>query len=175
MGLYGFAFNFGNIITIVGTAFNVTVSVYIFQHLKEGYDRSKKSLDVMSKRLILMYLIVTIIIIVGCHMFIPMLFPNYVGSLSFIVPLSISALSICLYMTYVNYLFYYVRTRQLMYITLSLSLVQVLLSLIFTKYGAVWTATISAVISFLIFMLVYLYSQKTLVIESKKLESLNEL
>lgn len=162
VGLYGFAFNFANIITIIGSSFNSAYSVYQFQQLSNKTENTKKNLRKISKVMLLFYALVTAIIVAGCYIFIPLLFPNYVGALPFILPLGLSALFICYYLVYVNYLFYYEKTKVLMYITTSFSVIQLLLSLMITRFGAIWTAYISAFISFCIFAFVYKYSEQVL-------------
>ena len=162
VGLYGFAFNFANIITIIGGSFNSAYSVYQFQQLSCKTEQTWPNLKKISKIMLLFYALITSFIVIGCYIFIPMLFPNYSDSLPFVLPLSLSALFICYYMVYVNYLFYYEKTKKLMYITTSFSTIQLLVSLFVTRYGAIWTAYVSAVISFCIFFVVYRYSQNLL-------------
>lgn len=160
VGLYGFAFNFANIITIVGSSFNSAFSVYQFQQLSDNAEKDWSNLKKISKAMLVFYALVTLIIVLGCYIYIPILFPNYMESLPFVLPLSLSALFICYYMVYVNYLFYYEKTRSLMFITTSFSIIQLLLSLLITRFGAIWTAYISAFISFCIFIFVYIYAKK---------------
>lgn len=162
VGLYGFAFNFANIITIIGSSFNSAYSVYQFQQLSNKTENTRKNLRKISRVMLLFYGLVTAIIVAGCYIFIPILFPKYTGALPFILPLGLSALFICYYMVYVNYLFYYEKTKVLMYITTSFSVIQLLLSLLITRFGAIWTAYISAFISFCIFFFVYKYSGRVL-------------
>jgi len=162
VGLYGFAFNFANIITIIGTSFNSAYSVYQFQQLSDRTEKTWKNLKRISRVMLTFYAVVTGLIVAGCYVFIPILFPKYTDSLPFILPLSFSALFICNYMVYVNYLFYYEKTKILMYITTSFSAIQLVLSLFFTRYGAIWTAYISSFISFCIFFFVYKYSSGVL-------------
>lgn len=162
VGLYGFAFNFANIITIIGSSFNSAYSVYQFQQLSNKTEKTSNNLKIISRVMLVFYALITAVIIAGCYLLIPLLFPNYVGALPFILPLGLSALFICYYLVYVNYLFYYEKTKVLMYITTSLSALQLVLSLLITRFGAVWTAYISAVVSFCIFFVVYRYSHKVL-------------
>lgn len=162
VGLYGFAFNFANIITIIGSSFNSAYSVYQFQQLSRCTENTWKNLRKISIVMMIFYGLLTLVIVAGCYLFIPILFPKYIESLPYILPLGFSALFICYYMVYVNYLFYYEKTKVLMYITTSFSAIQLLLSLLITRFGAIWTAYISAFISFCIFFIVYKYSHKLL-------------
>lgn len=162
VGLYGFAFNFANIITIIGSSFNSAYSVYQFQQLSNRTENTWRNLKRISRVMLAFYAVITILIVAGCYIFIPILFPKYVEALPFILPLGISALFICYYLIFVNYLFYYEKTKVLMYITTSFSAIQLVLSLLVTRFGAIWTAYISAFISFCIFFVVYKYSGKVL-------------
>lgn len=162
VGYYGFAFNFGNIMTIIGSAFNASFSVSLFKDLKEGYEQNKSKLKRATRIMLVFYALMTIIIVIGCHIVIPVILPNYIGSLPFILPLSLSGLFICYYMLYVNYLFYYEKTRQLMYITILISIIQMITSFLVTKFGAIYTAYANSTFSFAIFIAVYFYSKKVL-------------
>lgn len=162
VGLYGFAFNFANIITIIGSSFNSSYSVYQFQQLTNRTEKTWSNLQRISRIMLVFYAIVTVAIVGGCYLFLPLLFPKYSEALPYIIPLGLSAMFICYYMVYVNYLFYYEKTKILMYITTSFSIIQLVLSLLFTRYGAVITAYISSFISFCIFFFVYKYSKKLL-------------
>lgn len=162
VGLYGFAFNFANIITIIGSSFNSAYSVYQFKQLSKKSENIGDNLKKISRIMLVFYALITMIIVAGCYIFIPTLFPKYIEALPFILPLGFSGMVICYYMVYVNYLFFYKKTKVLMYITTSLSTVQLILSIFITRYGAIWTAYISAFTSFCIFFIVYKYSQKVL-------------
>lgn len=168
VGYYSFAFNFGNIMTIVGSAFNATFSVFLFKSLKEGYEKNMAKLKRTTRIMIIFYAVLTVLIIVGCHIVIPSILPAYKGSLPYLLPLSLSALFICYYMLFVNYLFFYGKTKQLMYITFSVSFMQFLISLWVTRFGAIFTAYVNSISSLLIFLIVYFYSQKILKNENKQ-------
>ena len=162
VGLYGFAFNFANIVTIVGTAFNAAFSVYQFKQLATNDAIRVKKMVKIGRYMVAFYILITIVISLICTILIPFIVPQYADSAKYIFPLCLSAMFICFYMVYVNYLFYYEKTRHLMYITVSISLLQLIMSLLLTRYGAIWTAYISTLISFLIFISVYLYGTKLL-------------
>jgi O-antigen/teichoic acid export membrane protein len=162
VGLYGFAFNFGNILTIIGGAFNASISVTIYKKLAQGYNNNKDSLRKLTITMLIVYFLLFLFIFFGSLLFIPMAMPNYKESIPYLLPLCLTALFLCYYMLYVNYLFYYSKTKSLMYITTSLSIVQFALSFTFTRFGVLWAAYISAFISFCIFALVFIKSKRVL-------------
>ena len=106
VGLYSFAGNFSNILVMIGTAFNAVNSVQIYKELANGYLSSKSRLDKVIRYTSVVFFALTILIIVGCYIFIPWLFPNYAGSCKYLIPLTLSAFFQCIYLLYVNYLFF---------------------------------------------------------------------
>lgn len=162
VGLYSFSLNFANVINIVGTAFNATNSVFIYKKLAAGYSVAKPILNKQTRWMVLLFLVLTLGIISLVSLFIPWVIPKYSGCIPYLFPVCFAAFFQCLYLLYVNYLFYYQKTVQLMHITFFVSLMQVLLSVLLTRYSVLWTAYISLIISIVTFSLVFLQSKKTL-------------
>lgn len=171
VGLYSFAGNFSNILVMIGTAFNAVNSVQIYKELANGYLSSKSRLDKVIRYTSVVFFALTILIIVGCYIFIPWLFPNYAGSCKYLIPLTLSAFFQCIYLLYVNYLFFYKKTVVLMNITVTLSFLQLLLSLVLTKYNVMFAALINMTINGLICMSVIIYKKKLCKIEEAKEKS----
>lgn len=161
VGLYSFAINFASVISMIGTAFNASNSVYIFKNLAKGYGQSKAILSKINRAMTMIYLAIFICVAIGSSIFIPYFLNRYAGSVAYIFPVCFGAFWQCLYLLYVNYLFYYKRTKQLMYITFSTALLQFGISLIVTKYSVLYTAYSSMVISILTFVAVFLLVRKT--------------
>lgn len=166
VGLYSFALNFASIINIIGTAFNANNSVVIYKSLANGYITVKAKLHRVSHIMIFVFLGVFILVYLGAMVFVPAVFPDYTGGMVYLLPVCLGAFFQCLYLLYVNYLFFYKYTRQLMYITFTTALLQLSLSLWLTQYSIMWTAYISMAVSALTMALVYLYSKKILTRES---------
>lgn len=162
VGLFSFAANFANIIQIVGTAFNSSNSVHIYKMLSDFDDTKMKKLKRDCHLLVLFYAALMLVVFVGAYLFIPLIFPKYEECIKYIFPLCIGAMFQCFYLVYVNILFFYQKTRQLMYITFSLSLLHAALSFVFTRHGAIYTAYISVLVNILIAVCVYKYSQHIL-------------
>lgn len=160
VGLFGFAFNFANIILIVGLAFNASNSVHIFKSLSNNSSNIEQELSKQTKLMIIVFIALTIFILLISYLFIYNALPKYKGALIYLLPLCISTFFQSIYLLYVNYLFYYKKTKVLMYITLSVSILHMMLSYFLTKHSIQFTAYISVFSSFLIFFLVFLYSKR---------------
>ena len=160
VGLYSFAYNFANIIHIIGLAFNATNSVFIYKKLANPGLNTVMELRKQIKMMSLFFSIITMLICGGTMIGVPYFFPVYSDALPYLIPLCISAFFQCIYYLFVNYLFFYKKTRGLMYITFSFSLLHILLSIIFTRYSVLYTAYITMGINILITTAVFLYSRR---------------
>ncbi|MDU1889049.1 MAG: oligosaccharide flippase family protein [Dysgonomonas sp.] len=168
VGLFSFAFNFANIIHMVGAAFNASNSVFIYKNLGKKDDKIRIKLLKQTQFMCLLFAIITIFIIIGAYILIPYIFPKYTSSRSFLVPLCSGAFFQCVYYLFVNYLFYFKRTKILMYITITGSIMHLILSFLFTRYSIMYTAYITLFSNFVICILVILYSQKIYPLFEKK-------
>ncbi len=155
VGYFSFAANLAAIITIIGTAFNATNSVYIYKKLAEGYEKVKGVLSKQTKIMTVLFLGISILVMLFAWGLISLFLPKYHDSIPYILPLCLGGLFQCIYLLWVNYLFFYKKTKQLMHITLSTALLQVLLSLWLTRYSAIYTAWISMFISIILIGLIY--------------------
>ena len=160
VGVYSFAYNFANIIHIIGLAFNATNSVYIYKSLSNQKPETATLLLKQTKTMTLFFAVITFFIYIGSYIFIPIFVPKYVQSLPFLLPLCIGSFFQCVYYLFVNYLFYYKRTRNLMYITFSISILHAILSIWLTRYSIMYTAYLTMAINFLITICVFLYSRR---------------
>lgn len=160
VGLLSFAFNFANIIHMIGLAFNASNSVFIYKNLKNDNIQIRKKLLKQTYFMCLLFFLVTIFVLAGSYILIPYMFPKYLSSIPFLFPLCIGAFFQCVYYLFVNYLFYFKKTKGLMGITISVSILHLFLSFIFTRYGTLYTVYITLFSNFTICILVILYSQK---------------
>lgn len=163
VGLFSFSYNFANIIQIIGTAFNSTNSVFIYKQLSESENNKvdvRNKLKKQTKMMLIFYVGITVVICIGSSLFISIFFPKYIGSLKFIIPQCLGAMFQCFYLLFVNFIFYYKKTKKLMYITFCLSLLHVILSLLLTRLSIYYTAYIGLFSNFLIALGVYLYSRR---------------
>lgn len=160
VGIFSFAMNFANIISIVGNAFNATNSVFIYKQLSNNNEKVQITLRKQEHLMFLFFLGLSIVTFITVSLFIPIFLPKYKDAIYLLPPLCLSAFFQCIYLLYVNYLFFYKKTRLLMYITFSLSFIQGILSLCLTRYGMIWTAYISLFISICTTFFVYICSRK---------------
>lgn len=162
VGLFSFAANFANIIQIIGSAFNASYSVNIYKTLATANIDSVKLLRRNCWYLVCVYFVITLLIFLFASLLIPFAFPQYNDCIIYLFPLCGGAMFQCFYLVYVNILFFYKRTKILMYITFTCSLLHCIMSLLLTKYGVIYTAYISLFSNMLIFMGVYGYSKRIL-------------
>lgn len=160
VGLFSFAYNFANVIQIVGFAFNATNSVFIYKNLSQDAVSARSRLWKQTKMMLLFFVLLAIFVCLATSIFIPVIIPEYAGSIPYLFPLCMAAMSQCIYYLFVNYLFYFKKTKGLMYITFSMSILHFLLSLLLTKYSIMYTAYITMTVNFIITTLVFLYSRK---------------
>ena len=160
VGQFSFAINFANIISILGTAFNQSNSVYIYQSLSNDSVEVRRKLRKQTVMMLFLFLCLTGFTIALCYILIPIALPAYKGSLKFVVPLCCSGYFQCVYLLFCNYLFFFKKTRQLMYITFGTSLFHLGLSLCLTRYSVMWPAYISLISSLIQAVAVYFYSMK---------------
>ena len=155
VGYFSFAMNMAAIINIVGTAFNATNSVFIFKTLAEGYEKVKELLQRQTKLMTIAFFIISVFVAIFALGLIQWGLPKYTESLQYILPLCIGGFFQCIYLLWVNYLFFYKKTKQLMYITFLTALIQVVLSVWLTRYSVLYTAYISMTITGITMVLVY--------------------
>jgi O-antigen/teichoic acid export membrane protein len=154
VGLYSFALNFATIISIVGSAFNSNNSVYMFKQLARGYNQARPSMERITRLMIKVFGVVLVIVLLGTIVGVPIILPKYAGCVPYLFPVCLGAFFQNMYLLYVNYLFFYKKTKQLMYITFSTGILQMLLSLWLTRYSVLYTAYISCFITLLTMLLV---------------------
>lgn len=162
VGLFSFAYNFANIIQILGNAFNASYSVNIYKSLATVDSISVKRLQRNCRYLVGIYLLLTLSVCLMAILLIPISFPEYNDCIVYLFPLCGGAMFQCFYLVYVNILFFYKKTKILMYITFICSLLHCIMSFLLTKYGVVYTAYISLFSNMLIYIGVYRCSQKVL-------------
>lgn len=165
VGLFSFALNLTNIIIMVGTSFNNTFSVNILKTLSLDIPLSQKieNLKTQNKKIITIYIIGTILITLGIILCIPFIMPNYSPAIKYFIILSFYGLCQCFYFQYCNFFFYYKKTRTLMYITFSSSLLHLLLSLLFTQYSLIYTCFIYVFIQMCIVFMIKKISTKIII------------
>lgn len=160
VGIYSFAMNLAAIIAIIGNAFNSSNSVYIFKKLSDGYEKVKATLRKQAVLMSAVFLVISALVILFSWGLIYFFLPKYTESMKYIIPLGVGAFFQCIYLLYVNYIFYHKKTVTLMSITLTTGLIQLGLSLWLTRYSVLYTAYISMGISILTAFTVMMFAKK---------------
>ena len=160
VGLFSFSANFSFIIYSIGAAFNRSNSVYIFKCLSENPENAKAKLRKQTWLMIAFFAAITILLNIICAVIFPLLFPTYANAIIYLLPLTLGAFFQCVYLQFCNYIFFFRKTKQLMFITCSVSLLHMGISLWLTQYSVVLTAWVSMISSSVEAILVYLYSRK---------------
>ena len=144
VGIFSFALTMTSVVIMMGTAFNATNSVSIFQILSSDNDVQYKKvrLKKQMRNIGTIYLGCYLLIVALGFILIPLLLPKYTNSLPYFFITSLSGFLQCIYFLFVNFLFYYNKNHQIMKITLSASLLHLGLSLLFTRYSLYCTAII---------------------------------
>lgn len=161
VGIFGFALNIASIIITVGSAFNATNSVEIFRILADENKTSKEKITAINRqtKTILMIIVMALgAVIVGIMSIVYFFLPHYLPSIPYFLVLSVYGFIQCLYLLVCNYMFYYGKTKEIMYITFGTSLLHLALSLVFTRYSLYYTALIYVFIQIIIFLLVWRFS-----------------
>lgn len=146
VGFYSFAMNLATIITMVGTAFNSTNSVYIYKSLSKK-KLSNNALERQCSIMSILFCIIGIFVIITSYLVITTILPEYHDCLPYILPLSIGAVFHCIYLLQVNFLFYYKKTVTLMWVSMGSAAIHFPLSLWLTKISCFYTSIISMSVS----------------------------
>lgn len=164
VGLFSFALNLANVIISVGLAFNATNSVTIFKTLSKEQSALDKIAIIkrQSKMILGVYFITTVLVVIGVSLFVPFLLSEYTKSLSYFYILALYGFIQCLYFLVCNFLFYYNRNKEIMYITFTTAIFHMLLSWTFTRYNLHLTCAIYVIIEALIVTLVFWRSKKAI-------------
>lgn len=157
VGLFSFALNLTSVIILIGSSFNNSFSVEIYQTLSSDRkaNEKKRILFSKSKKMALVFLLASVIIILGCFVIVPIALPDYRASLPYFAILSVYGFIQCCYFLVVNYLFYYKKNKEIMFTTFGTSLLHLGLSYFLTRYNLYFTCCIYVFIQILIVGIIY--------------------
>lgn len=164
VGVFSFALNLTSVIIMIGIAFNNSNSVAIYKVLSENstVTEKRRKLKKQTRLIALIVTLSTLVIVGGACAFIPIILPQYSASISYFVILSVMGLGQCFYFLFCNYLYYYSKNKQLMFVTFFTSLFHLVLSLWLTRYSLYITCVIYVVTQTIVTGLVYVISRKLL-------------
>ena len=143
---------------MIGTAFNQTNSVAIFKILSDkALNNKKEILKRQTRNIFYIYLFASFFVSVLMTILVPLILPKYSGSVPYFCILAFYGFLQCVYFLFCNFLFYFEKTKQLMYVTFGTSLMHLALSVFLTRYSLYYTCMIYVVIQALIvFFVIYL-------------------
>lgn len=171
VGIFSYAINISNIIDMIGIAFNATNSVTLYQTLsnKELTNQQKiRKLDNQTRLIGIIYLIATIVVAFSITVLTYVALPQYRDAMPYIGIMCVAGFLKCVYYLYCNYLFYYSKTKNLMFVTFGTSILHLVLSLALTGYSLYFTAIIYTLVQAIMTVLVYLQSKRLLIEEFSK-------
>lgn len=144
VGLFSFALNIANAITMIGFGFNQSFSVDIYKILSDSITNEEKlrKIKKLIRLVLLVFILATIIVTMVCYFILPILLPNYAMSINYFVILSIYAFFVCYYLAFTNFLFYFKNTKAIMYWSVGSSTLHMLLSLFLTQYSLYLTSAV---------------------------------
>lgn len=164
VGLFSFALNLTSVIIMIGSAFNATNSISIYKILSDSktLEEKNKLLRKQTRDVTLITLLATLGIVVGASILVPLILPRYTSSIPYFLILSLQGLGQCFYFLFCNYLFYYSKNKQIMYVTFFTALLHLLLSMILTRYSLYLTCVLYVITQTLVTVLIYRLSQRVL-------------
>lgn len=157
VGLFSFALTLANIISMIGFGFNQSNGVDIYKVLgNKEISNEKKRVKLANQRRIIrkIYIVSTVVVMVFGYLLVPMILPKYSGAMNYFLILSIYSLGICFYLLYTNYLFFYKKTKNIMYVTFSSAILHLLLSIALTRYSLLITCGIYCLTQFLVVIVI---------------------
>ena len=162
VGVFSFALTLTSVVIMIGTAFNATNSVSIFQILSSDNSamEKRKQLKRQTRNIGIIYTMGYLCVLAFGTILVPLFLPGYIKCLPYFWILSISGYLYCLYFLFVNYLFYYHRNHRIMMITFLTALMHLGMSLLLTKFSLYYTAVIHVVSQLVVFLLILKESQK---------------
>ncbi len=165
VGLFSFALNLTSVILMLGIGFNQSNSVEIYKVLGDSSMTNKEKrrrIDAQRRLFARIFFLFTIAVGLAGFFIVPLIFPQYDGSKYYFALLAVFGFFSCIYFLWTNYLFYYKKTKTIMYITVSMSVLHLLLSLCLTRYSLYITAVVYSVSQVLIVLLIRWQSLKVL-------------
>lgn len=163
-GLYSVGFQMASFIIVLATSFNNAYVPWLYEKLKANEISTKKKIVIFTY----IYFIVALLLVVIFSLAARFLFPIFLGdkfadSVIYVWWISIGFAFNGMYFMVVNYIFYANKTRVLGIITLLTSFLSVILNYFSIKtWGALGAAYTFALVNFITFIAVWIYSNKVL-------------
>lgn len=143
VGLFSFALTLSNIIIMIGMGFNQVNSVNIYKTLgdksidnQEKYFRLRKQ----KRQILCINTLSAVVVAILGYIITPFVLPKYSGGMGYFLILTLYGYAYCLYFLNTNFLFYYGKTRNIMYTTFFSSILHLILSMFLSGYSLYITA-----------------------------------
>ena len=165
VGIFSFAISLVTVIVMIGSAFNATNSVTLYQILGNKTTSNVEkhmALRRQTKTIALVYIAASAAYVLCIVPICYLALPKYTTAIPYFLILCGYGLLQCFYFLYCNYMFFYKETKQLMYITFGSSLLHLALSLLLTQYSLYLTAIIYVLVQAVILVLVRHYARRIL-------------
>ena len=165
VGIFSFAISLVTVIVMIGSAFNATNSVTLYQILGNKTTSNVEkhmALRRQTKTIALVYIAASAAYVLCIVPICYLALPKYTPAIPYFRILCGYGLLQCFYFLYCNYMFFYKETKQLMYITFGSSLLHLALSLLLTQYSLYLTAIIYVLVQAVILVLVRHYAHRIL-------------
>lgn len=165
VGIFSFAISLVTVIVMIGSAFNATNSVTLYQILGNKTTSNVEkhmALRRQTKTIALVYIAASAAYVLCIVPIFYLALPKYTPAIPYFLILCGYGLLQCFYFLYCNYMFFYKETKQLMYITFGSSLLHLALSLLLTQYSLYLTAIIYVLVQAVILVLVRHYARRIL-------------
>ena len=165
VGIFSFAISLVTVIVMIGSAFNATNSVTLYQILGNKTTSNVEkhmALRRQTKTIALVYIAASAAYVLCIVPICYLALPKYTPAIPYFLILCGYGLLQCFYFLYCNYMFFYKETKQLMYITFGSSLLHLTLSLLLTQYSLYFTAIIYVLVQAVILVLVRHYARRIL-------------
>lgn len=165
VGIFSFAISLVTVIVMIGSAFNATNSVTLYQILGDKTTSNVEkhmALRRQTKTIALVYIAASAAYVLCIVPICYLALPKYTTAIPYFLILCGYGLLQCFYFLYCNYMFFYKETKQLMYITFGSSLLHLALSLLLTQYSLYFTAIIYVLVQAVILVLVRHYARRIL-------------
>ena len=165
VGIFSFAISLVTVIVMIGSAFNATNSVTLYQILGNKTTSNVEkhmALHRQTKTIALVYIAASAAYVLCIVPICYLALPKYTSAIPYFLILCGYGLLQCFYFLYCNYMFFYKETKQLMYITFGSSLLHLALSLLLTQYSLYLTAIIYVLVQAVILVLVRHYARRIL-------------
>lgn len=143
VGLFSFALTLSNIIIMIGMGFNQVNSVNIYKTLgdknidnQEKYFRLRKQ----KRQILCINTLSAVVVAILGYIITPFVLPKYSGGMGYFLILTLYGYAYCLYFLNTNFLFYYGKTRNIMFTTFFSSILHLILSMFLSGYSLYITA-----------------------------------